>query len=197
MCGKVPKCVKKCRTILPFSWCPLVSSELSSVLLICTSYFLWWGGGGLRSLLVPKEVLRPSKLETELKMSCRGRSKNFRPVSKNREWPRYCRKVCWTKMVQNGPNDHFGQNGRIPNWILAFARPKWTKMVHFGPFWPEEVHFGPFFGPPTVLWPFNSWKRVKKSGIDWGVSLFWETDFFCATTGADASRRSTGRNQYW
>ena len=47
-------------------------------------------------------------------------------------------------MVQNGPNDHFGQNALIPNSILAFARPKWTKMVHFGPFWPEEVHFGPF-----------------------------------------------------
>ena len=29
-------------------------------------------------------------------------------------------------------------------WILAFARPKWTKMVHFGPIWPEEVHLGPF-----------------------------------------------------
>ena len=40
-------------------------------------------------------------------------------------------------LVQNGPNDHFGQNDLIPNWILAFA-------VHFGPFWPEEVHFGPF-----------------------------------------------------
>ena len=47
-------------------------------------------------------------------------------------------------MVQNGPNDHFGQNDLIPNRILVFARPKWTKMVHFGPFWPEEVHFGPF-----------------------------------------------------
>ena len=47
-------------------------------------------------------------------------------------------------MAQNGPNHHFGQNGLISNWILAFARPKWTKMVHFGPFWPEEVHFGPF-----------------------------------------------------
>ena len=35
-------------------------------------------------------------------------------------------------MVRNGPNDHFGQNGLIPNWISAFARPKWTKMVHFG-----------------------------------------------------------------
>ena len=54
------------------------------------------------------------------------------------EWPRYCRKVYWTKMVQNGPNDHFGQNGLIPNWILAFARPKWTILVQFGlkrPFW--------------------------------------------------------------
>ena len=51
-----------------------------------------------------------------------------------REWPRYCRKAYWTKMDQNGPNHHFGQNDLIPNWILAFARPKWTKMVHFGPF---------------------------------------------------------------
>ena len=48
------------------------------------------------------------------------------------------------KKVQNGPNDHFGQNDLIPNWIFAFARPKWTKMVYFGPFWPEEDHFGPF-----------------------------------------------------
>ena len=24
--------------------------------------------------------------------------------------PQYCRKAYWTKMVQNGPNDHFGQN---------------------------------------------------------------------------------------
>ena len=47
-------------------------------------------------------------------------------------------------MVQIGINDHFGQNDLIPNWILAFARPKWTKMVHFGPIWPGEVHFGPF-----------------------------------------------------
>ena len=43
-------------------------------------------------------------------------------------------------MIQNGPNDHFGQNDLIPNWILALAR-------HFGPFWSIlafEVHFGPF-----------------------------------------------------
>ena len=44
-------------------------------------------------------------------------------------------------MVQNGPNDHFGQNDLILDWLLAFAGPKWTKMVHFGPFWPD---FGPF-----------------------------------------------------
>ena len=61
-----------------------------------------------------------------------------------REWPQHCRKECWTKMVQSGPNDHFGQNDLIPNWILAFGRPKWTKTVHFAPFWLEEVHFGPF-----------------------------------------------------
>ena len=35
----------------------------------------------------------------------------------SREWPQYCRKVYWTKMVQDGPNDHFGQNDLIPNWI--------------------------------------------------------------------------------
>ena len=53
-------------------------------------------------------------------------------------------------MVQNGPNDHFGQNDLLPNWILAFARPKWTKMVHFGLKRSILVHLG----PPTVLWPF-------------------------------------------
>ena len=67
-----------------------------------------------------------------------------------REWPRYCRKVYWTKMVQNGPNDHFGQHDLNPNWILAFARPKWTKMVHFGLKRSVLVHLG----PPAVLWPF-------------------------------------------
>ena len=52
-------------------------------------------------------------------------------------------------MVQNGPNDHFGQNG--PDSELDFSIRE-TKMVHFGPCWPEEailVHLG----PPTVLWP--------------------------------------------
>ena len=37
-------------------------------------------------------------------------------------------------MKQNGPNDHFGQNDLIPNWILAFGRSKWTNIVHSGPF---------------------------------------------------------------
>ena len=49
---------------------------------------------------------------------------------------------------QNGLNDHFGQNDTFrQHRILAFARLKWTKMVHFSPFWPEGVHLG----PPTVL----------------------------------------------
>ena len=44
------------------------------------------------------------------------------------------------KWAQNGPNDHFGQNGLIPNWFSSICE---TKMDHFGPFWPEEVYFGP------------------------------------------------------
>ena len=44
----------------------------------------------------------------------------------------------------------FGQNDPIPNWILAFTRPKWTKMVQFGLKRAILVHLG----PPTVLWPF-------------------------------------------
>ena len=51
---------------------------------------------------------------------------------------------------QNGPNDHFGQNDLIPNRILAFARPKWTKMVHFGPKRSILVH-QPYF--PLTLQP--------------------------------------------
>ena len=51
-------------------------------------------------------------------------------------------------MVQNGQNDHFGQNDLIPTWILVFARPKWTILVHFGLKRSILVHLG----PPTVLW---------------------------------------------
>ena len=53
-------------------------------------------------------------------------------------------------MVQNGLNDHFGRNDLIPNRILAAARRKWTKMVHFVLKRSILVHLG----PPTVLWPF-------------------------------------------
>ena len=49
--------------------------------------------------------------------------------------------VAGTKMVQNGPNDHFGQNGPFSELDLSLRE---TKMDHFGPFWPGEVHFGPF-----------------------------------------------------
>ena len=51
---------------------------------------------------------------------------------------------------QFGPNDHFGQNYLISNWILAFVRPERTKMVHFGLKRSILVHLG----PPTLLWPF-------------------------------------------
>ena len=55
-------------------------------------------------------------------------------------------------MAQNGKNDLFGQNGLILHWILAFASPKWTKLVHVGPFF--LVHSG----PPTVsLATPNKW----------------------------------------
>ena len=63
---------------------------------------------------------------------------------------------------QNGPDDHFGQNDLIPNWIVAFTRPTWTKMVHFGPFWPEEVHFGPFRSANrTLAIPENCGKSIR------------------------------------
>ena len=78
--------------------------------------------------------------------------------AQTKEWLRYCRKVCRIKMAQNGQNDHFGQNDLIPNWNLAFERPKWTKMVHLGPFWSILVHLG----PPTVLWPLLTNNRVPK-----------------------------------
>ena len=63
-----------------------------------------------------------------------------------RAWPRHCRKVNWTKMVQTIILSVCLVKSKWPysELDLAFARLKWTKMVHFGPYWPEEVHFGPF-----------------------------------------------------
>ena len=109
---------------------------------------------------VPGGGPEPGRKKFEKKPSGRYRYKNLlfqqtiyhrpRNLYIFREWPRYCRKVYWAKMAQNGPNDHFGQNDFIPNRILAFAEPKWTKMVHFGLKRSILVHLG----PPTVLWPF-------------------------------------------
>ena len=60
-------------------------------------------------------------------------------------------------MAQNGPNDHFGQNDLIPNWILVFAI-----LVHFGPFWLEEVHFGPFRSANRTLAVPEFHNNIKK-----------------------------------
>ena len=66
----------------------------------------------------------------------------------------------------NGPNgrlDHFGQNDLIPNWILAFARPKWSILVHFGLKRSILLHLG----PSTVLWPFlTKTPDPRNSSID-------------------------------
>ena len=68
-----------------------------------------------------------------------------------------CTGPKWSKMVQTTilVKMTLFQTG----FYLAFARPKWTKMVHFGPFWPEEVHFGPFRSANRTLaipdfWPY-------------------------------------------
>ena len=57
-------------------------------------------------------------------------------------------------LLKHGPNrpfwTFFGQNDLIPNWILAFAGPKWTILVHFGLKRSILVHLGPL----TVLRPF-------------------------------------------
>ena len=42
---------------------------------------------------------------------------------------------------QNGPNYHFGQNDLILNWILTFARPKWSILARFGLKKSILVHF--------------------------------------------------------
>ena len=59
-----------------------------------------------------------------------------------KEWPRYCRKVYWTKMVQNGQIDHFGQNDLIP--IRNFRTGFWHSQDQNGPFWSILVYSGPF-----------------------------------------------------
>ena len=46
-----------------------------------------------------------------------------------KEWLRYCWKVYYTKTVQNGQDDHFGQNDVTLNQVLAFTRPEWTILA--------------------------------------------------------------------
>ena len=52
---------------------------------------------------------------------------------KNKEWPRYCQKVCWTKPVRIGQGDHFGPNPNdlFLNCILAFTGQTWTILALF------------------------------------------------------------------
>ena len=69
--------------------------------------------------------------------------------------------MYWTKIAQNGQNDHFGQNDLIPNRILVFARQRWTKMVHFGLTTSILVHLR----PPTVPWPLLSSEKVFQTNF--------------------------------
>ena len=132
---------KSTETILPFSCCPVV--------------FLWFNqvmqnrqhtkvlAKSRSGKTTPKEeILCQFSLDTYPWKVQKGQKL---PASvekfENREWPRYCPKVYWTETVQT---TILVENDLVPNWILAFAAPKWTKMVHFGPFRPEEVHLVPF-----------------------------------------------------
>ena len=76
-------------------------------------------------------------------------------------------------MVQNGQDDHCGQNDRIPNRICVFARPKWTSMVHFGPW------SGPFW---------SIWVRQPYSGH----SRFWVWILGCSSSFSLLSQRRMG-----
>ena len=61
-----------------------------------------------------------------------SRGKIEKEAFNTRGWPRYCRKVYWTKMVQNGPDDHlFGQYW--PYSELDFSIRE-TKADQNGPF---------------------------------------------------------------
>ena len=101
-----------------------------------------------------------------------------------REWykesPEYCRKVYWTKMVRNGQSDHFGQSDLIPNLILVFARPKWTKMVHFGPFWSIDVYFGPFRSAKRTLATPDGRNRCAPTTRVWAAKPPRLPSFLCA-----------------
>ena len=56
-------------------------------------------------------------------------------------WPKM---VKTTLLVKN-------LNDLIPNWILAFARPKWTKISSFWVDFGLKTSVSVHLGPPTVL----------------------------------------------
>ena len=95
-------------------------------------YFIafFWGGGQASEPAKRQQELLPIEFANFPKAHC--------IVGRGRGTVGKCTGPKWS---QNGPNDHFGQNDLILNRILAFAKSKWTKMVHF---WSQEVHFGPF-----------------------------------------------------
>ena len=122
--------------------------------------------------------LSPGVLENQITRVCKNHKHTFcRAPPINREWPRYCRKVYWTKMVQNGANDHFGQNDLISNRNVAFASPKWSILVHFGLKRSILVHLG----PPTVLWPFLNYPLPRNYYENNSLRIFFVIfEGFCA-----------------
>ena len=74
-----------------------------------------------------------------------------------------------TRMVQNGRDNHSGQNDLVPNKISAFTRLMWTQMVHLAPFW--WVRFGTQktgWGEITELCP---WNLVRAQKTHWARCL--------------------------
>ena len=122
-----------------------------------------------------RRVLRRVLLEAEQRYLS-YRTMHVAPVSRHSfvfvfigAWPRYCRKVYWTNIAQNCPNDHFGQSDLIPNRILAFARPKWTILVHFGPRRSILFHFSSIYRTLAIpdLWGIA---QVSRDILQHGVS---------------------------
>ena len=85
---------------------------------------------GVRSLSLQRET------STDVLANLSRELANFkREFAKLREWPRYCRKVYWIKMVQNGP-----KWSKRPFWSkwpyseLDFSIHE-AKLDQNGPFW--------------------------------------------------------------
>ena len=84
---------------------------------------------------------------SEKKLDNRTGLKHFR----RKEWPRYCRKVYWTKMIQNGQDDLFGpterdQFGPFASVNRTMATPK-DRSDHFSSFLCDVSFWNqPFWG---------------------------------------------------